>query len=307
MIFIKSNRNWRQILVTAVLLLTLINSASAGLSTVKKIHIDGTERNYALYTPAQTPRFLLTVLHGGHGSGKSVARLTDFYDLAEKHRILIVFPDSAGNHWNDGRSTTNNGQDDVEFLSLLSQRLAHDYGISSNQRFLIGISNGGMMAYRVACESAGSFDAISAVIANLPVAQMTQCDAYPPPDLLIILGTADPLMPWDGGEVRKSRFSGNGGKVNSAENTFEFWKQQYRCTAPIQRTPLPDSNLHDNSHGIRWQAADCREDTRLELIELVNAGHTWPGKQPGWLMRKIVGSANMDLDAREVIIDFFIN
>lgn len=292
--------------LTLVLLMLVYSPlASAGWLKSATIEINAVQRHYAIAVPAVKPRALLMVLHGGGGDGKGVARYTGFQKLAEKYALLLVYPDGWQGHWNDGRKTTENGRDDVAFLARLAADLGEQYQIPQSRRFLTGLSNGGFMSWRIACESPQSFSAISPVMASMPAAQAFHCPAAAGVNLLAIIGNADPIVPWSGGEVKKGRSSGKGGRVMGAVKTFSFWQKKYACKPPISKQSLPDKNKSDDSRAILWRAKGCRDSLELELLELDNAGHNWPGRKHGWLMRRITGNVNMDIDTGLFMLGFF--
>jgi len=288
-----------------LLILLLPAMANAGWLKPARMDLNGQQRNYSLFSPVAKPQALLMVLHGGHGDGKGVARYTNFRELAKQYALLLVYPDALQGHWNDARSATGNGQNDVIFITRLAARLGEQYAIPLERRFLVGLSNGGFMSWRVACESPQSFSAISPVIATLPVNQASHCEAAQSINLLAIMGNADPIVPWSGGSVKKGRSSGKGGQVMSGLKTFEFWRSQYACSDQTEQTMLEDKDPDDESRAILWQAKGCRNQVKLELLELDNVGHNWPGRKHGWLMRRITGNVNQDIDARLFLLDFF--
>ncbi|OYT63149.1 hypothetical protein B6U74_07465 [Candidatus Bathyarchaeota archaeon ex4484_205] len=69
----------------------------------ESIEVSGIERTYFLHIPPKMNGSLLIVLHGGGGSGKSIARLTGFNELADERGFLVAYPNALRKHWNDGR------------------------------------------------------------------------------------------------------------------------------------------------------------------------------------------------------------
>src|SRR5262245_14096167 len=136
-------------------------------------------RTYRLYkakVPSKTPMPLIFVLHGGGGSGSQMEELTraQFNRLADKRNLLIVYPDGIGRSWNDGRSdlrvqAVQDNVDDVAFLKSLADKIAEQNSVDRRRIYSTGISNGGLMSYRLACDAADFVAAVAPVAANLSV------------------------------------------------------------------------------------------------------------------------------------------
>ena len=90
---------------------------------------DGLKRTYLLYVPATLDQSkaapLVMVFHGGFGSGSRIARHIGMNRVADREKFLVVYPDGVDRHWNDGRSTTASGADDVSFVLALTRMRAH--------------------------------------------------------------------------------------------------------------------------------------------------------------------------------------
>ena len=294
--------------LAALLLGLLVLSAPAGAATLEH---DGVERSYSLELPEGADRPLPTVfvLHGGGGDGARMARFSRFHESAAAAGFVTVYPDGVGRQWNDARDAmtireNQNGEnvDDVGFLIALAEKLAAD-GIADPKRiYVTGASNGGMMTLRLACEAAGVFAAFAPVIASLPADAETDCRPSRPAPMLIMNGTADKLIPWDGGAVAPM-FPGDRGAVLSTPRTMEILAALNRCGGGSSTTPAED--LGD---GIRltvrsWQGCAAP----LQLYRFEGMGHRWPearladlpGRLGDWL-----GTAPVGYPANDVIRRF---
>ena len=111
-----------------------------------------TPRHYDAFAPAHLPpnRPLVIVLHGNGGTGHQIRKFTHFDDLATKNGFVVAYPDAIDHHWNDGRPEVANGSDDVGFIAKLIAELSARYSIDPARVYVTGISNGGIMAYRLA-------------------------------------------------------------------------------------------------------------------------------------------------------------
>lgn len=306
------------------LLLTVIALALADLSCIAgprltpaagRLHSgtlmhDGLERTYWVYAPETlvpgTPTPLVLALHGGGGTGKDLCTMAGgLMPVADEYGFLLVCPDGVEHHWNDGRGVESYRAhaeqiDDVGFLTALVDRLGEQYAIDRRALFVTGISNGGFMSYRMACEQAGSVRAIAAVTASLPEA--LACDPVEPVSVLILNGTDDPLVPDEGGEVN---VLGRAlGRVRSTEETLEFWAEVDGCTRPATVTDEGDAEPGDGTTVQRTAYAACANGTRVELYTIFGGGHTWPGG-PQYLPIALIGRVSRDFSASQVIWQFF--
>jgi polyhydroxybutyrate depolymerase len=118
-------------------------------------------------------------------------------------------------------------------------------------------------------------------------------------------GTDDRLMKWDGGEIPSGRGIG-GGEVVSTQQTVNFWVANNGCRAAPRNEELPDK-ANDGTRVIRHSYADCSSGKEVVLYEIRGGGHGWPGSSArrGLLVSRLVGTVSQDINASEVIVEFF--
>ena len=280
----------------------------APAARAERIAVGGVERTYALGGVRSSARGLLIVLHGGGGSGASAARQFGMEPVAARERLLIAYPDAIAKHWNDGRRDDRGRgsgaqADDVAFLSELARAVARD--IDGGPVFVAGVSNGGMMTYRLACETAGLFAGFAAVIANLPVDLAATCNPKRAQPVLIMNGTEDRLMPWRGGAI--VAFGQSRGEVLSATATFERWRGWNRCAAAGSSEARADRDRGDGSTVSVSAATGCPAGGETVLVTIMGGGHQIPrlaGRERP-LLDRFLGAANRDIEAAEEIWHFF--
>jgi polyhydroxybutyrate depolymerase len=273
---------------------------------------DGLERTYLFHIPPSydeaEPMPLVFALHGGGGTGENMIKLTEeFNDLADEKGFLVVYPDGIEKHWNDGRKIENrrahaDNIDDVGYLKALVEHISQDYFVDPARIYSTGISNGGQMSYRLACEAPGTFAAIAAVVASMSEELHATCSPEEPISVLVLNGTADPMVPWDGGTIRVGRQEF--GEAVSARETVDFWIEANQCDALPTVSELPDSDPEDGTRVNRETYQGCASGTSVELFTVGGGGHTWPsGWQyfPEWM----VGVTSRDVDANTIIWSFF--
>ena len=271
---------------------------------------DGLKRNYLLYIPdslkqeSDTP--LVLVFHGGFGSGTRIARRVGMNAIADKEKFIVAYPDGVDRHWNDGRSTTASGADDVSFILALIDHIKEMYKIDDNRIYATGLSNGGYLTTRLACESSDVIAAFAPVISTMPVPLNVNCKPGRPVPVMMINGKDDPLVPWDGGQLSSGkRMGGKGGEVISVPDTISFWRMYNNCTDDYKEKTLPDKDPDDGTRVKQKKYTECEAGAEVTLLTVIGGGHTWPGAPERPRMKKRTGNTSYDIDASEVIWEFF--
>lgn len=269
--------------------------AGAGQFSDHKIIVAALERSYTVYTPAGAQAdAMLLLLHGGGGKPSGMIGLArDMQSLADKHRLLLVYPEGVGGHWNDGRrdisAAARQNVDDIAFL----RAIAGAYTQNIRRIFAAGMSNGGMMAQRIACEMPDVVSGVVSVAANMPAELAPQCTPQAPVAVMFINGVQDPIVPYAGGEIKILRNSR--GTVLSTEASLAFWQKQGGCTS------LPDRQFTANSSRRDYRC----ERGKLRLLSVSDGGHAWPGGSP-YLPGFMIGKTSEEFSASQQIIDFIL-
>ena len=222
----------------------------------------------AIVRPAgQSPHPVVIVLHGRGITADLTLRTSGFAEAAARHSFTAVFPQGSLLQWHDGRAGGPPGPDDVAFLRALTARLIEDRIALPGHIYIAGISNGGMMSFTMACQAGELFRGMGTVIANMP-AGVEPCN-LPPMPLVMVNGTADPLVPYRGGGVG---VLGLQGKVLSAEKTAELFAHRNGCGASTAQ-PLAEKKSRRRSH---------RDRDRLERLQLGQVRDALPdrGRRP---------------------------
>ncbi|MFH0876920.1 MAG: PHB depolymerase family esterase [Candidatus Omnitrophota bacterium] len=279
----------------------------------ESILANGRERTFRIYTPStydgSKKVSLLIVLHGGGGSGEKMQHLTEngFDRLADREGFLVIYPDGVKNHWNDGSGLSvyrvqREHIDDVGFFDVLIDALETNYSIDSKRIYVAGISNGAMMAMRLACELSDRIAAVAGVAGALPVRLLSGCRPSHRVSVLLINGDNDPFVPWDGGVIRVGLK--RMGRVLSVFKTTEFWAEQNACSSLPLAEELTGQDPQDDTHVQRLTYPSCRDNADVVLYKIENGGHTWPGGKQ-YLRERAIGKTSRDIDAVGVIWEFF--
>jgi polyhydroxybutyrate depolymerase len=236
-------------------------SFSAGPS-VHSISFGGLDRSYRVYLPAGllTPAPLVVMLHGCFSDAQQCENRYGWDELADDAKFAVAYPDGVGRAWNAdgccGRPAKEN-IDDVGFINAAVNDISRNVGIDSARVYATGISNGGMMAYALACNS-GNFAAIGPVAAT----QLSHCSAPHPTSVMHIHGAADQVIRYDGGPNASVAYI-DGPPVPDVN---AFWRNVDRCAPPVISSDGP----------VTTSAAGCADNRSVVLITVDGGGHDWP-------------------------------
>jgi polyhydroxybutyrate depolymerase len=250
---------------------------------------------------------LLFILHGGGGSASSMELLTRaaFNRIADREGAIVVYAEGVERHWNDGRdlpeTAARENVDDVGFILALIEEVARRHPLDRGRIFSTGISNGGFMSMRLACDAAGTFAAVAPVTAVLSEKLAAGCAPSNPVAVAIINGTEDPLVPWAGGTVKVLGMSR--GAVWSASQTFERWLELDACNERDTGAPV-DRDAADKTAYVVHRGRSCRGGVEVRLYEIQGGGHTWPRGVP-YASERLVGRTSQELEASDEIWKFF--
>ena len=271
------------------------------------VKVGDLKRNFIVHVPAQIDRTkkipVVLVFHGGSGSAKGMSRITKFNEIADAHNALVVYPDSMQKYWNDGRGIDDRAKfDDVSFVSSMINLLTRNYNADPKRLYVTGISNGGFFTQRLALEMPNKIAAIAVVDAgiNPKMEQLAKVDI--PVSALFILGTKDPLVPFDGGTI--APIFGGRGSVLSARQTIDFWIAHNHCSAAGQTRSWPLSDMRDPTRVTETTYLPVGQSGKTVVVDVVEGGgHTWPsGVQ--YLPKAIIGATSRQI-CNEDIWNFF--
>jgi polyhydroxybutyrate depolymerase len=261
-----------------------VTAPAAGTLTSQTLTSSGVTRDYLLYTPSGLPTGavpLVVVLHGGTQDAAITASETlptfAWRTIADRDKIMVAFPNGVGNQWNDCRSDTvgRSTAKDTAFIADMIDMISSQRVIDATRIYVSGSSNGGMMSYRAALELGSKIAGVGAVIANMPVDPLKECPvtASNAMSIVIMNGTADPLMPFNGGVVS---MTSDAGTVISANASRDFWVSANGCNLVPVTENLPDTDPSDGITVTRETYSGCRGSHKVAFFRNDGGGHVMP-------------------------------
>ncbi|MCC6866315.1 MAG: hypothetical protein IT280_09185 [Ignavibacteria bacterium] len=273
-----------------------------------KITVDGLEREYILHLPknyGSVPLPLVMVFHGGGGSAEQIKDHVKFNKTADKENFIVVYPNSVDKNWNDGRSGSKlpDDRDDVKFINIMLDTLISTYYINSGRIFATGISNGAFFSIYLALKMSERLVAVAPVCGNIPENLRDNFKLTTPVSLLLINGTKDPLVKYEGGAVGFGDDETKRGVSISTDWTIKIWTDNNFCQNSSKIEQMEDKE-DDGCTEEKITYYKCGEDSKVVLIKINGGGHTWPGASQ-YLPKILVGTVCKDFNANNVIWDFF--
>lgn len=268
------------------------------------VTVDGRSRTARVHLPNPLPDLkkvpLVLVFHGQLTDADGQQALSQFNHLANEKGFIAVYPAGYQRSWNDGRKDTPSNRDgvrDVRFVRALLDHLEQRYPVDRRQVFALGMSSGGFFTQRLGCVMPGRFAAVASVAAVLPRTTAKRCKPPVPLSVLIMMGTADPLVPYRGGSFGRA-------KVLSAKASIKLWRDAATCKRPRLRQ-LPDYAKQDGTRTRVVTADRCQAGVAVKLFTVQGGGHTWPGGRQ-YLPERDIGRTSRDFDAGRAIWAFFL-
>jgi polyhydroxybutyrate depolymerase len=296
--------------------ITALPAAAEELSG--SLEVNGRQRSYFAVIPETVDKKLrampaVIVLHGAFSNGRTIQKELGLDGQGAREGFVTIYPDGVGMGWNDGRKPNWRGNletppDDIGFLTELARRLSERGVIDSKRVYVAGVSTGGMMAFRLACDAPDLFAATAVVIAGMPADIVKDCNPGRAMPLLVMNGTNDPLMPYNGGGMGFDHLQG---KVLSTPETMLFWANNNSCEAvPAVREIAGDSAgpqaARDKTKAFLEEWQQCT-GAPLALVRLEGGGHRIPGPDRHWrpLLDTFLGKQNKALSASDMLWEFF--
>ena len=296
-----------------------VTAAAAGLAPGDhefSIRHGDFRRTYLVYVPgraAEGPAPVVLNFHGGGGNASVQKWYTRMDETAEREGFIAVYPNGTGGFagrfftWNAGtccgRAAASN-VDDVGFVLALLDDLAARTPVDRARIYATGLSNGSMMAYRLAAEASGRVAAVAGVAGAMTLPRFSPARPVP---VMHIHSVDDGRALYDGGLGPAFPFTDTRVLHNSVDAMLGQWRTRNGCptSARVSDTLTGAAGSPDATHtATRYTFAPCRAGTEVVLWKLTGAGHVWPGGQHDYL-RPLLGPGTAVIDANKEMWAFF--
>lgn len=297
-----------------IFLLCLLSLTAHTQNISKAILVDGMQRNYIIHFP---PSYntnqklpLIIALHGGGGTAKATVGFYNLEPLADKNNFIVIYPDAVNKAWNiPGMASRvkrlNSKVDDLKFISVLLDTMVAHYKADDKKVFCTGISRGAMFSYYLADALNARITAIAPVCGGISATMATTYSFKKSMPVLMINGTGDPLVNYNGGFGRmNNRNEGNDdADLLPTETLLKKIISLNACSCKPVITELPDINASDECTETEY-VYNCN-NIKVDFIKIKNGGHTWAGGVQ-YLPKFLIGRVCKDFSASQKIFDFFM-
>jgi polyhydroxybutyrate depolymerase len=231
--------------------------------TTVSITVAGLARSYLVVRPTDSGTASLPVLMELHGCCTTPDVELDrsgFLDVTGP--AILVYPAGYEKHWNAGACCGATKADDVAFLTaVVKQVLARQAGADARRVYLVGYSNGGRMAYRMACERPRLY----AAVAVFGAVNAKACPVPAPVSLLVAAGTADPELAIS---ATAARHTVRGYLEPTVEEQVGQLRRANGCRA------APATTTAGKLTSTTW--TDCVSGDLVQLSLYAGGDHAWP-------------------------------
>jgi polyhydroxybutyrate depolymerase len=273
--------------------------------TNHSIQVGGLNRSYVVHAPKRNdpnvPMPVVLVLHGATMNGPMMAWFCGLNEKADEVGFIVIYPNGTGKRsslfWNGGNccgSAMQNNVDDVAFIDTLLDDVTEHYPVDAQRIYATGMSNGAIMAYRLAAELSVRIAAIA------PVAGSRGVEIGLPKRPVSILhfhGTDDEFVPFAGGRGKKSI---TGTHFYSVEESIQPWLKFNGCNVSPMVEVLTKEG--DDMTVTRKTYLAGESGAEVAVVSIEGGGHTWPGrKSPA----KLLGKSTVNISANDLIWEFF--
>jgi len=272
--------------------------------------VSGTTREYMVHLPAgysagqHLP--VVFVFHGGGSNYRQIQRYMKMDEIGDVENFISVYPNGINKQWNDGREfkASISENDDVLFIKQLLDTVIKNYSVDTKRVFATGISNGGFFSIYLSYKLSDLFLAVAPVCATIPEKIYDEFHPAVPISVLLINGTKDPLVPYNGGTVGNKMIGARGNCVSTDKTIGRYIADDKTTSTPVTEN-IPDAK-DDGCTAVRYTYTGGEKNTTVSLIKVTNGGHALPGGAQ-YLPKFMIGKACEDFNGNEMIWQFFKN
>ena len=281
-------------------------SAVAGSDHTDTLLHNGRQRSYIVHLPkghsGKKAVPLLFVLHGGGGNARGAMRMTGMNAKSDREGFIVVYPNGTGRFrdtlltWNAGHGcgyAMRHRIDDVGFFRRLIALIEKRYKTDPKRIYVTGMSNGGLMAFRLGIELSDKIAAIGPV-----VAAMFGDEPKPahPVSVIMFNGTSDDAVPYRGGSSKRRTVERSmDAPMKPVRYSLDFWAAANGCTGKLRR---------ERKGNVEREAfLGCGNGTEVVLYTIRGGRHAWPGGQK---IRRGGDEPSREISATDVLWEFFL-
>jgi len=294
------------LLATLAILLVADGSHLIPGDSSRTLKVDGSERSYLVHVPPQyvkdTPTPVVLAFHGGGANARNMVAFSGLNQKADQSGFIVVYPDGSGrlermltfNAGNCCGQAAARNVDDVAFVRHILDDLEGIANVDRNRVFATGMSNGAMMAYRLASEMSDRIAAIAPVSGPMGT---KDCRPGRAVSVMHFHGEADEFAPFSGGKGRGP----SGTEFYSVDHSISAWVNANGCNKSPRVIQLPDREKDGTKvKQVRYESG--KEGAEVVLVIIEGGGHTWPGNEP---RMQSLGASTRDISANDMMWEFF--
>ena len=255
-----------------------------------KLSAGGVERVVHVHVPKgydrAKPTPVVLNFHGFGSNGAEQILLSGMPAKGDEAGFIAVHPEGTGvsQSWNAGAccgTAASGAVDDVGFVGKIIDELESKLCVDARRVFATGMSNGGFLSHRLACELSTRIAAVAPVAGVLGI---PTCNPARPMSVFQFHGTLDGLVP----------YNGNATGFPSVMQTLSGWAGRSGCNVTPRETSKKGEVTCVTYDG-------CKAGAEVNLCTVTGGGHTWPGGVPV----PSLGHTTTDINATDAMWDFF--
>lgn len=273
----------------------------------RRIVVKGEQRSYRLFVPPSVNAGPVPLVIGLHGAVQSAAEFEadlGINRIAQREKFAVVYPEGTNRVWDDARPPVQRlgyvvrPGEDVPFIVGLVRQLVHQGIADPNRIYLVGLSMGGFMTARLACEHGELFAAIAMIAATAPEQYRSTCRPKKTLPALLMHGTFDTIIPWFGVPMA-------GAGILSANDAAQMFADLAGCMA-YSDSKRPSLDRSQPVEIRRWSI--CRDNATVLLYTIHGGGHLPPSAEGGrgdTFVSLFLAERSHAIDAASEIWNFF--
>jgi polyhydroxybutyrate depolymerase len=294
--------NWLWLLPLGLSVNALLTPGDHSLN----VEVQGVTRSCLVHLPptydVKKPTPVVLVFHGAMMNAERMVAFCGLNEKADQAGFVAVYPNGTG--WRqflffnsgglNGRLAPLRSVDDVKYVAKLLDDLEAQVNVDRKRVYATGMSNGGMMCYRLAAELSDRIAAIAPVSGTLAI---EKCEPKRPVPVMHFHGTKDTLVHFHGPDNQSRTFLW----YKSVEDTIQTWTKIDGCPDTAVIAEEPDT-IADGTRVTKKTYGPGKNGAEVILFVIEGGGHTWPGRDP---TRRFLGAATRDISANDLIWEFF--